>query len=208
MLNRLSLTGENRIILTFIILALLVYFLPWVVIRNTASLSMGAYDLAEWASLHPVVRETAPGLLTTLLLRLPLPCLKIMTIIFICRLTKKSVTRALFIMTFAASLLPPIEFFADPGRDMNYAQQFLIAISIVIISVMCIRFPAMIRAKLSVFVLTVFALITSLLGLKLTFDLINSFNLPAQVGPGAILLPVILLTITLIEIRELKNKTE
>ena len=38
-------------------------------------LKFGAYDLAEWTSLHPSVRSGNPALLTALLLRVPLACL-------------------------------------------------------------------------------------------------------------------------------------
>ena len=55
-------------------LAIIGYLLPWV-ITPAQSLSMGAYDLAEWTSLHPVVRQTLPFLWATLALRIPLAIL-------------------------------------------------------------------------------------------------------------------------------------
>jgi hypothetical protein len=205
--SKSSSVKEARIILLLIILAVGIYFLPWVIIRNTASLSMGAYDLAEWASLHPAVRHMAfvPG--ATLLLRVPLACLTVMATILIARLTKQTIIRGLFIVTSALALLPPLEFLTSARGDTNYTQQFMIAISTVVIGALCTQKPLFTRAELLISFLAVIAVITGLVGLKMAYDLIRDFNLPSQVGSGAILLPTMLLTITFIEIREIKNKT-
>ncbi len=50
---------------------LVCYALPWV-INPGVSLTLGGYDLGEWASLHEAVRGEQPPLLTSFLLRLPL----------------------------------------------------------------------------------------------------------------------------------------
>lgn len=205
--SKSSSVKEARIILVLIILAVGIYFLPWVIIRNAASLSMGAYELAEWVSLHPAVRHAVfvPG--ATLLLRLPLACLTVMATILIARLTKQTIIHGLFIVTSALALLPPLEFFTSARGDMNYMQQFMIATSTVVMAAICIHKPLFTRTKVLVIFLAVIAAITGLVGLKLTYDLISALNLPSQMGHGAILLPGMLLTITLIEIREIKNKT-
>ena len=52
-------------------LLLIAYALPWMMTPTIAGLTNGAYDLAEWTSIHPAVRAD-PLLLTPLLLRLPL----------------------------------------------------------------------------------------------------------------------------------------
>src|SRR5688500_1464361 len=84
------------------------YRLPW--LTNPGSgLSLGAYDLGEWASLHPAVRSGNPALLTTLLLRLPLVCLGL--IISIGFLRGKLGFALLLIVLTGIALLPPLEFF-------------------------------------------------------------------------------------------------
>ena len=56
----------------FLLLALIAYSLPWVV-GPGAALTLNAYDLAEWTSLHPAVRTAAlPFALTFGLRLLPL----------------------------------------------------------------------------------------------------------------------------------------
>ncbi|MFN8529394.1 MAG: hypothetical protein U0670_12340 [Anaerolineae bacterium] len=60
------------VLIPFLSLGLIGYFSAWVVNPGVA-LTLHAFDLAEWASLHPVVRAE-PMLITTLLLRLPLLC--------------------------------------------------------------------------------------------------------------------------------------
>ncbi|NDJ86333.1 MAG: hypothetical protein GYB66_10635 [Chloroflexi bacterium] len=51
--------------------AVIAYHMPWHV-HPAAAFSNNAFDLAEFASLHPDVRNESPKLFTTLLLRLPL----------------------------------------------------------------------------------------------------------------------------------------
>ena len=187
--------------LSLVILAIAAYFLPWITIRNTASLSMTAYDLAEWASLHPNVPDSAFGPLATLLLRLPLACLGLIAIIFIARLSKQPTVRVLFTITVAIALLPPLEFFTVARDDMNYRQQFMLALSTLLIGIICVQSPTLIRAKFAVIALAMLALIIGLLGQKMANDLLNAFILPNQAGHGAIILPIVLLSIILQETR-------
>lgn len=181
--------------LALLILSTAAYFLPWIIIRNTASLSMTAYDLAEWASLHPDVPDTVFGPLATLLLRLPLACLGLIAIIFIARLTRQPTVRVMFTIIFSIALLPPLEFFTVARDDVNYKQQFMLALITLIIGMICVQSTALIRTKPAVVALAMLALITSLLGQKTANDLLNAFNLPNQVGHGAIILPIVLLAI-------------
>ena len=59
----------------FLVVSLIAYILPWVNTRATG-LTLGAYDLAEWASLHPASIQLLPSLLIRLQL-------VIITIIFL-----------------------------------------------------------------------------------------------------------------------------
>ncbi len=107
-----------------LMIALISYTLPWV-FSVGAGLTFGGYDLAEWTSLHPVVRTTQPFLLTALFLRLPLAALAwLIAGMYI--IPRK--LRLLGIVLIAIALLPPLEFFTLYRDDPNYRQQMTVAI--------------------------------------------------------------------------------
>ncbi|NWG16677.1 MAG: hypothetical protein HXY41_08580 [Chloroflexi bacterium] len=107
--------------------ALVCYSLPWAVSSN-AGLSMGAYDLAEWASLHPAVRAASPPLLASFLLRAPLVGLA-----WIATLSSRRKGswpfNGILAGAIAIALLPPLEFFTQYGNDPNYRQQAALALA-------------------------------------------------------------------------------
>jgi hypothetical protein len=53
---------------------LIAYVLPWV-LHSTSSMTLNAYDLAEWTTLSPAQRQVSPALPVALGLRLQLPIL-------------------------------------------------------------------------------------------------------------------------------------
>jgi len=108
--------------------AFMFYTLPWIT-HSTSSLTFGAYDLAEWSSLHPAVRFVEPILQTPLLLRLPAALL---LVAFALSVPASRFSRAWWIafavvIVGAIALLPPLEFFSATD-DPNYRQQALIAV--------------------------------------------------------------------------------
>src|SRR5437762_3346647 len=98
--------------------AVIGYLLPWM-ITPAQSLTMGAYDLAEWTSLHPVVRQTLPFLWTTLALRIPLAILGILLAEYIASTLYRKVIGFLVILITVIALLPPLEFFTVYRDDPN-----------------------------------------------------------------------------------------
>jgi hypothetical protein len=109
----------------FILLALIVYTLPWM-IGSGASLSFGAFDLAEWASLHPSAREMSPMLLTSFLLRLPLVCITWIMALNAPPHPFKSALwwiYGLICLVLVAFSAPPLEFLTVFRDDVNYIQQ-------------------------------------------------------------------------------------
>ncbi|MCZ7542374.1 MAG: hypothetical protein M5R40_02005 [Anaerolineae bacterium] len=84
-------------------LALLGCYLPWVA-HPAAALAPNMLDLAEWTSLHPAVRGSAPPLLLTFALRLPLA----LAGVGIAYAVRWGWLPGLVI---ALTLLPPLEFF-------------------------------------------------------------------------------------------------
>lgn len=59
---------KSFVFYALVLIGLLGYAQPWIV-APAASMTLNAYDLAEWASLIPAQRGTAPPLLVPLLLR-------------------------------------------------------------------------------------------------------------------------------------------
>src|SRR5262245_36944556 len=100
------------------LLALVFYMLPWVLTPD-ASLNMGGYDLAEWASLHPAVRASSPPLLLSFALRLPLALLALV-VAFSGEQAGKTWVRAAFVCLLAVALLPSPEFLTQYRDDPNY----------------------------------------------------------------------------------------
>lgn len=165
-----------------ILIALVFYSLPWVVSPG-AALSMGAYDLAEWASLHPVVRGSSPPLLASFLLRAPLVGLA-----WIAALNaRRDGSRALNGILAGAitiALLPPLEFFTQYADDPNYRQQMaltLAAFTGVVVS-LAVR-PAFWR-RAAAFIAAVGAAAAAFVGLMQAVSLVQEFRLAIFGGFG------------------------
>ena len=120
-----------------LILGLAGYVLPWI-IAPSASMTLNANDLAEWASLHPAQWNTSPPLLVPILLRLQLVILSL--IIGILANGKARVTlSAIVILLLAVAQLPPFEFVKDIN-NLNYRQQFFLAIASLLAGMALLRF--------------------------------------------------------------------
>jgi hypothetical protein len=166
-----------------LVLGCAAYSLPW--LTNPGSgLSLGAYDLAEWTSLHPTVRSGNPALLTTLLLRLPLACLGL--IISIGFLREKLGFAVLVIVLTGIALLPPLEFFTQYRDDPNYQQQFFLALFTIATGILSIAIRPEILIKSLVILLVVVGAGSSLAGLLQGYSLLEQFKLPTQFGLGGI----------------------
>ena len=168
------------------LLMLVLYTMPWLV-NPSVSLTPGAYDLAEWTSLHPAVRSETPALLTTLLLRLPLACVGLL-IAFSARGNK--LIPAIAVLLIAAALLPPLEFIRALG-DSNYQQQF--ALSLVTFTGGAIGLSGILthRHHAIVVSLAMIGAAASIIGLFNGYQLMRGFDLPVQVGFGGMLLVLV-----------------
>lgn len=164
-------------------LALISYSLPWVVTPGIST-SPGAYDLAEWASLHPAARSATPALLTSFLLRLPLALLALIVAIADER-TATSWIRVLVAAALALALLPPLEFFTQYQDDPNYRQQFALALLALTGSGAALtgRLRRWNHRLVSGFALT--GAVTALWGISLGYQMLLDFQLPVMFGLGA-----------------------
>ncbi len=165
------------------LLMLALYALPWLV-NPGVSLTPGAYDLAEWTSLHPAVRGETPALLTSFLLRLPLVCVGLL-IAFSARGNK--LVPAIAVLLIAAGLLPPLEFVRALG-DVNYQQQFALALITLVGGAIGLSGILARRHQAIVVTIAMIGAAASIVGLFNGYQLMRWFELPVQIGVGGVLL--------------------
>jgi hypothetical protein len=168
-----------------IVFALLGYFLPWV-LTPAISLNLGAYDLAEWSSLHPIVRQTTPFLWTSLVLRIPLAIVGILFAAYIGKTFRRASIAILCLLIAAIALLPPLEFFTIYRDDPNYRQQFFLGLITPIIGIIIIGESSKLQ-RLTLIALSILGVLTSVLGLYQALGLLQSFGLPITVGSGGVI---------------------
>lgn len=185
----MSLSNANDRYSTFVaalvLVALVGYVQPWIVVP-TGSMTLNAFDLAEWASLIPAQRVTSPPLLTPLLLRLqPL----ILCLILGASATgrAKSAISAIAILVLAAAQLPPFEYVYD-SNNLNYRQQFFLAIASLLGGFAPLPFSHRRVAALATFALPIAGLATSIIGLRQAETLYGHFQLDAAPGAGIVIL--------------------
>lgn len=182
--------SKHRIKLFLLIfLGLFGYILPWIV-TPTAPLTLGAYDLAEWASLHPSQLHTSPVLLVPFLLRLQLTILTWLFALITNNRLIQLITFALVII-LAVAQLPPIEFFTIARDNINYQQQlFLTLISLVGgVGLVFYRSPRII-SLLGIFLPTI-GIITATIGLREAQNLYTLSFQEYSTGLGVIILNLI-----------------
>ena len=169
----------------FIGVVLVGYFLPWVLTR-ASSLSLGAYDLAEWSSLHPVVRQTVPFLWTTLALRIPLAVVGILLAAYVRKKTGSLVIAAIVLLATAGALLPPLEFFTTYRDDPNYRQQFTLSLLTLVIGFSVI-IGKLKRLQTGMLIgVSVLGVIASAIGLYQANSLLQGFELHTAIGLGGV----------------------
>lgn len=170
--------------------SLIASLLPWISL-GSASLTLGAYDLAEWASLHPLVRTSTPSLLTSLLLRLTVPLSVLVFATAKVFSIKQIWIKIVVIVLTSISLLPPLEFFRNSSGDPNLQQQFGLALATLIIgliseSVQNNRYLTAIGLLSSIL-----AIVCAICGIWQSSQLIRDFQLDGKVGLGIVLFVVV-----------------
>ncbi len=168
-------------IYVIVALMLALYLLPWVT-NPSAALSLNGYDLAEWTSLHPAVRDAAIPLLPTAFLRLPLACFALL-IAFSARRTWFA---GIVTIILALSVLRP-EFITALG-DPNYRQQAALAVIALVgggigFSGALKRWHHWIAAGAAVI-----GAAACIAGLLLGYGLMRDFSLPTGFGLGGLAL--------------------
>lgn len=177
-----------RPILIATAIILIAYILPWITVGST-SLTFGAFDLAEWVSLHPQVRFVEPALVTPLLLRLP-PVILTITVGFV--VGSQKWTRLWWFVAVGSGLiviamLPPLEFFSISRGDPNYQQLFALSVVTLIGSIVSLSGVAGRHAALLAIVLAFVGIAVSVAGVVQTFQVMSQLALPVAYGVGSII---------------------
>jgi hypothetical protein len=170
-------------------LALVCYYLPWYS-HATAAFTLHAYDLAEWASLHPAVRAEVPGLLTSFLLRLPQ-----VTLLWAIALLANSgrdprlrtVVRGVAVLV-ALRFLPPREFLGAASGDPNYRQMALLTglgLGGTVLAMLARLLPERWQAATAAGVLLL-GVLAGWWGLTRTRPLLDNFQIEADLSSGAV----------------------
>lgn len=178
-----------RLSLTALALALVCYYLPWYT-HATAAFTLQAYDLAEWASLHPAVRAESPALLTSFLLRLPQ-----MTLVLAAALLANGssdprarwLVRGVAVMV-ALRFLPPREFFGNASADPNYRQMAVftaLSVAGIVGAAVGASLPVRWQTWATVGVLLA-GVLAGWWGLSRTYPLLDNFEIGVQVGSGVV----------------------
>lgn len=172
----------RQIFWLLIVLALVGYSLPWVVTPGVST-SLGAYDLAEWASLHPAARGAALPLVASFVLRLPLALLALIISVAGERAGSRWV-RGLGVLVLTAALLPPLEFFTQYRDDSNYRQQFGLALLTLIGSLIGLNRRLSGWAGWLISGLALLGVVASLWGAGQAYGLLADFHLSVSTGLG------------------------
>ena len=158
---------KHLIPISFIICLLAGYLLPWI-IAPTAPLTLNAYDLAEWTSLHPSQPHTTPALIVSLYLRVQLLLIGLLIAI---NVRKRWITVA-GIMIIAIAQFPPLEFILSETSNINYQQQFYLSVGSVLIGIGFSSFSVTRWRSLWNLAIALVGIITSTLGVTQTSELL------------------------------------
>lgn len=174
-------TSQSLFIASLLIALLVGLLLPWLV-APAAGMTLNAYDLAEWASLHPAQRSSNPPLVVPLLLRVQLLILCALTGLVARGKMQKQVA-ALVIVALAIAQLPPIEFVNDIG-NLNYRQQFGLALGGMVLGIAALLWKNRRWQPIFVAGFSLVGALTAIGGARLALDVYASLASGGGMGLG------------------------
>jgi len=179
--------SRGNAVLALLLLALAGYLLPWVTAPNSA-MTLNAFDLAEWTSLHPLQQQATPPLIVPLLLRAQLPILAVLITLWSTGRMERFLA-FLFLVLLSVSQLPPLEFLNNVA-DPNYRQLLFLAIATILLSTgLGFILAAQFRPFVIIF-LAVTGIVTSLLGQSQAIELYQVTLEQGETGGGLWLIVV------------------
>jgi hypothetical protein len=163
---------------------LIAYVLPWV-LHSTSSMTLNAYDLAEWTTLSPAQRQISPALPVALGLRLQLPILVALGVILL-RASRQGFFALGLVILGALVQFPPLEFIGQ-WQDVNYQQQaMLVVVTLMVSGLLWWVFGGRRWRLFSVLLLSILGLVSSYLGWQGAIAIMEPFGLVMSVGLGYI----------------------
>lgn len=165
----------------FLLAALFGYLQPWI-IAQAGSMSLNAYDLAEWASLIPAQRGTSPPLAVPLLLRLQ-PLILALLLSLIASGRKGMALSAAAICLLAIAQLPPFEYVYDIN-NLNYRQQFVLAAASLVAGLGLLLLQRPWLSTILKLALAIVGIVSAALGLSEAIALYSQFGMAAAPGAG------------------------
>jgi hypothetical protein len=200
---------HNPALLAVVLLAscVVAYLLPWVNSPG-ASLSFGAYDMAEWASLTPAVRTETPPLFTSLLLRLPLACIAVLFAASVAHARRPAIVwlGVFLVVSLAALQLPAFAFLTTGRQDPNYQQQLFLALLTLVLGLAALFVQRQRWWMLTVWGVGMLGASASLWGLLRAYDVMQSHALPITIGMGGPSLITLLLMFPYLMTKRYNNK--
>ncbi len=165
-------------------LALIGYILPWIV-TPTAPLTLGAYDLAEWTSLHPSQPTTIPALIVPLLLRVQLVIITLI-IALAAQTDKLRFIAVAAIIPLSIAQLPPLEFLTIATNNINYQQQFILATISLVIGLTVTKFKPLLYVPFIGLLLVGTGLVSAIVGVQQAQALYRMSLQENSLGAGVI----------------------
>lgn len=173
------------LLLAVLLLGLAGYLLPWAV-SSSAPMTLNAYDLAEWASLHPAQRQTTPPLLAPLLLRVQLVILTLILALSASGRPMRAMSAAA-VVVLALAQLPPFEYVYDIA-NLNYRQQFGLALASMIAGLAATRLANRRIIRVLLVVLPIAGIISVIAGVAQALEVYRLTQSVAGIGLGPWLL--------------------
>jgi len=196
----------NNVTYLLIIIILGGYVLPWI-IAPSAPLSLNAYDLAEWASLHPSQPNTTPPLIIPLLLRLQLVIVTLLIALY-ARTDIQRWIALILVALLAVAQLPPLEFLISERDNINYQQQFILAtLSLLIGGGLVVRKPQRLTPIISIALVSM-GIITSFSGLQQAQELYTLSSQEYVSGSGGVIVIIAYSIILAMNIYKIITKSQ
>lgn len=170
-----------------IMLLLLAYALPWVA-NPGAALTVNAYDLAEWTTLHPGSINQTPVLLASFTLRVQLLIIAALIALYAPRprFTGRWWLHASAVILLIIAQLPPLE--AITAFDnLNYRQQTLLAMATAIVAIIGLTSWLHRYRPAITIALGLVGISTAIYGIARSIELMQAFQLPAMLHTGAVI---------------------
>ena len=181
-------THRNMWPYLWLAIALIAYSLPWQW-HTTHTLTLNAYDLAEWQSVLASSQDSLAALVASLSLRLPL---LVMTVVF-AYLTRGAadnlhlIARWIIIGLLIIAQLPPLTALTSIFRDANNAQQFTLAGLSLLMAIGISLRKSPVDKWLVIGLVAIFV-IGGLFGIAQTMAAFNGLGITVMIGAGGVLL--------------------